>query len=107
MEKQFLTPAETAQAIAENGRRVINQPLSRTILLSLLAGFYIAFGAELATLVTSDAAEHVGTGVSRFLGGSVFSLGLMLVVICGAELCTGNTLLTKTALDGPRRNARV
>ena len=69
-------------------------------MLSLLAGFYIAFGAELATLVTSDAAAHFGVGVSRLLGGSVFSLGLMLVVICGAELFTGNILLTKTALHG-------
>ncbi len=100
MEKRFLTPAETAEMIAQNGQRVLTQPLSRTLILSLLAGFYIAFGAELATLVTSDAAEHVGLGLSRLLGGSVFSLGLMLVVICGAELFTGNSLLTKTALHG-------
>lgn len=100
MEKHFLTPAETTQLISENGRRVLNQPLSRTLVLSLLAGFYIAFGAELSTVVTSDAAEHLGLGMSRLLGGSVFSLGLMLVVICGAELFTGNILLTKTALHG-------
>ncbi len=100
MDKRFLTPAETAELITENGRRVLTQPLSRTIVLSLLAGFYIAFGAELATVVTSDAAEHLGSGVSRLLGGSVFSLGLMLCVICGAELFTGNSLLAKTALHG-------
>ena len=100
MEKRFLTPIETTQLIADNGRRVLTQPASRTWVLSLLAGFYIAFGAELATLVTSDTAQHVGVGISRLLGGSVFSLGLMLVVICGAELFTGNSLLTKTALHG-------
>ncbi len=100
MEKRFLTPIETTQLIADNGRRILTQPLSRTLVLSLLAGFYIAFGAELATLVTSDTAEHFGIGVSRLLGGSVFSLGLMLVVICGAELFTGNSLLTKGALQG-------
>ncbi len=100
MEKRFFTPAETTQLICENGCRVLNQPLSRTLVLSLLAGFYIAFGAELATLVTSDAAAHLGFGLSQLLGGSVFSLGLMLVVICGAELFTGNILLTKTALHG-------
>ena len=65
-----------------------------------LAGFYIAFGAQLATVVTHDAAVHLGSGVARFLGGSVFSIGLMLVIICGAELFTGNTLLAKTALHG-------
>jgi len=100
MDKRFLTPAETAELITENGRRVLTQPLSRTIVLSLLAGFYIAFGAQLATVVTSDAAEHLGLGVSRLLGGSVFSLGLMLCVICGAELFTGNSLLAKSALQG-------
>lgn len=100
MEKRFLTPLETTRAISDNSRRVLTQPVARTWVLSLLAGFYIAFGAELATLVTSDAATHVGIGISRLLGGSVFSLGLMLVVICGAELFTGNSLLTKAALHG-------
>jgi formate/nitrite transporter len=99
MDKRFLTPAETMAQIVQNGCRVMTQSHGRTMVLSLLAGFYIAFGAQLATLVTSDAAQHVGVGVSRFLGGSVFSLGLMLVVICGAELFTGNSLLTKAALE--------
>ena len=100
MPKRFLTPHETTQAITANSLRILTQPLSRTWVLSLLAGFYIAFGAELATLVTSDAAAHVGIGISRLLGGSVFSLGLMLVVVCGAELFTGNVLLTKAGLHG-------
>ena len=100
MEKRFLTPAETVQAIVANGKRVITQSRPRTLVLSLLAGFYIAFGAQLATVVTQDAAAFVGSGIARLLGGSVFSLGLMLVVICGAELFTGNSLLTNSALHG-------
>ena len=99
MNNRFLSPPEAAAAIVSNGRRVLTQPISSTIVLSLLAGFYIAFGAQLATVVTHDAAAHVGQGIARFLGGSVFSLGLMLVVICGAELFTGNTLLAKAALQ--------
>ena len=99
MSSQFLTPPEAAAAIVTHGRRVLSQPLGSTVVLSLLAGFYIAFGAQLATVVTHDAAAHVGQGIARFLGGSVFSLGLMLVVICGAELFTGNTLLAKAALQ--------
>ena len=98
-EKRFLTPAETADLIAANGRRVLNQSLSRTVILSLLAGFYIAFGAQLATMVTHDAPAVIGDGLARFVAGSVFSLGLMLVVVCGAELFTGNSLLTKAALQ--------
>lgn len=100
MEKRYLTPAETVKSIVESGRRVLTQSRQRTFVLSLLAGFYIAFGAELTTVVTQDAAAFTGKGVASLLGGSVFSLGLMLVVICGAELFTGNSLLTSSALNG-------
>ncbi|HEY5997022.1 MAG TPA: formate/nitrite transporter family protein [Candidatus Deferrimicrobiaceae bacterium] len=100
MEKRFLTPPETAEAIIASGRRVLRQSPGRTFVLSLLAGFYIAFGAQLATVVTSDAAAHVGSGIARFLGGSAFSIGLMLVVVCGAELFTGNSLLAAAVLHG-------
>jgi formate/nitrite transporter len=99
-QKQFFTPQEVAHAIARNGRRVLNQGVGRTFVLSLLAGFYIAFGAQLATMVTQDAAQFVGVGISRFMGGSLFSVGLMLVVVCGAELFTGNSLLAGAALHG-------
>jgi len=100
MEKRYLTPAETVRAIVENGKRVLTQSRLRTLVLSLLAGFYIAFGAELATVLTQDASDFVGRGIAALLSGSVFSLGLMLVVICGAELFTGNSLLTSSALQG-------
>jgi formate/nitrite transporter len=98
--KLFLTPSETAHAIARNGRRVLHQTNGRTFVLSLLAGFYIAFGAQLSTVVTQDAAQFVGLGIARFAGGSLFSIGLMLVVVCGAELFTGNSLLAGAALHG-------
>lgn len=100
MEKQYLTPAETVKAIVENGKRVLTQSRLRTFVLSLLAGFYIGFGAELATVVTHDAAQVAGKGVAALLAGSVFSIGLMLVVICGAELFTGNSMLASSALHG-------
>lgn len=70
----------------------MTQCRSRTFLLSILAGFYIAFGAQLSTVVTQDAAQFAGTGISRLLAGAVFSTGLMLVVICGAELFSDNIL---------------
>jgi hypothetical protein len=100
MEKRYLTPAETVRTIVDSGKRVLTQSRLRTLVLSLLAGFYIAFGAQLATVLTQDAANFVGKGIAALLGGSVFSLGLMLVVICGAELFTGNSLLTSSALEG-------
>ena len=98
--KLFLTPSETIQAVIASGRRVLHQTFSRTFILSLLAGFYISFGAQLSTVVSQDAARFAGFGFSRLLAGSVFSVGLMLVVICGAELFTGNSLLAAAALHG-------
>jgi formate/nitrite transporter len=98
--KLFLTPFETIQTVIAAGRRVLHQSFGRTFVLSLLAGFYISFGAQLATVVSQDVARFAGLGVSRLLAGSVFSIGLMLVVICGAELFTGNSLLTAAALHG-------
>ncbi|MGE0157480.1 MAG: formate/nitrite transporter family protein, partial [Geobacter sp.] len=98
--KLFLTPTETIGVIIQNGKRVMTQCRRRTFLLALLAGFYIAFGAQLSTVVTQDSAVFVGLGISRLLGGMVFSVGLMLVVVCGGELFTGNSLLVSSALDG-------
>jgi formate transporter len=98
--KLFLTPTETISTIVQNGKRVMTQCRRRTFLLSLLAGFYIAFGAQLSTAVMHDAAGFTGLGIARLLGGVVFSFGLMLVVVCGAELFTGNSLLVSSALDG-------
>lgn len=100
MEKRYLTPQETVRSIVENGCRILTQSRSTTFVLSLLAGLYIGCGAQLATVVTQDAAHYAGRGVAALLGGSVFSLGLMLVVICGAELFTGNSLLASAALHG-------
>ncbi|OGT70766.1 MAG: hypothetical protein A3I78_04510 [Gammaproteobacteria bacterium RIFCSPLOWO2_02_FULL_56_15] len=65
-------------------------PLS-TLVLALLAGAFISFGAALYTFVLHDATLTLG--VSRLLGGLVFCLGLILVIIAGAELFTGNNLI--------------
>jgi len=70
------------------------------VILGILAGVYIGFGAALATTVTFDSAKFLGVGISKLLAGSVFSIGLMLVVIAGAELFTGNNLIMASVLGG-------
>jgi formate/nitrite transporter len=60
-------------------------------LLGLLAGFFIGLGAVFCTLVTTD--TGLGFGLGKLLGGLAFSLGLILVVVAGAELFTGNSLI--------------
>ena len=64
-----------------------------TVALAILAGAFIALGAGFATVVASGAAGVLPTGVTRVLSGLVFSLGLILVVVGGAELFTGNNLI--------------
>jgi len=61
--------------------------------LAVLAGAFIALGAIFMTTTLAGSAEHMPYGVARLLGGFVFSLGLIVVVIGGAELFTGNNLM--------------
>jgi len=71
----------------------------RLTILGIFAGVYIGFGAQLATMVTHDLAGFLGVGIAKLIAGSVFSVGLMLVVIAGAELFTGNNLIFLSVLD--------
>ncbi|MFH1245931.1 MAG: formate/nitrite transporter family protein [Candidatus Omnitrophota bacterium] len=91
-------------AIADNLSRTIcvhkvNASIFKLTILGILAGVYIGFGACLITVVGYDAVNYVGVGLSRLICGAVFSLGLMLVVIAGAELFTGNNLMLMSVLD--------
>jgi formate/nitrite transporter len=80
---------DTVSALAEKKAAATIQ---EQFFLAILAGIYIGFGAIAATVVTSGGTLDVG--LSRFLGGSVFTVGLMLVIIPGSELFTGNILMT-------------
>ena len=73
-------------------------PLLPLALLGVLAGAFVGLGAMMFTLVVSDAS--LGFAAQRLLGGWVFSLGLVLVTVAGAELFTGNNLLAMGWADG-------
>lgn len=98
--KPFLSPKETAEGVVSIGARKCQAPLLNLVLLGILAGVYIGFGAELCTMVIHDLSTYVGIGLAKFVGGSVFSVGLMLVVLAGAELFTGNCLIFAGLLAG-------
>lgn len=85
------SPREIAARVSEVGVGKARLPLVTVILLGVLAGAFIGLGALMFTLVASDA--RLGFAASRLLGGLVFSLGLILVTVAGAELFTGNNLL--------------
>jgi formate/nitrite transporter len=92
-------PGAIANAFCTIGKNKAGLSWSKMIILGILAGAYISFGAQLATMVTYDAVKYVGDGITKFLFGSVFSVGLMLVVIAGAELFTGNNLIVVGTLN--------
>ncbi|MEL7499985.1 MAG: formate transporter FocA [Planctomycetota bacterium] len=85
-------PNEMARKAENVGVKKANLPLDKMFLLAVLAGAFIAMGAIFATTVSTGAAD-LPLGVGRLLTGIAFSLGLILVVIAGAELFTGNNLV--------------
>lgn len=92
------SPQEISERIERIGVVKARLPLHRMVMLGVLAGGFIGFGALYFTLVASDAT--LGFAARRVLGGTVFSLGLLLVVVAGAELFTGNNLLVMAWADG-------
>jgi formate/nitrite transporter len=73
--------------------------------LAVLAGAFIALGANVATIAFTE--NSLGYGVSRLLGGLVFSLGLILVIVGGAELFTGNNLIAMAWASGLLPTSRL
>jgi formate/nitrite transporter len=88
-----LLPAEIARKAENVGLQKVRLEAIRLLVLAVLAGAFIALGAMFATTVLAGADGVLPFGVSRLLAGLVFSLGLILVVLGGAELFTGNTLM--------------
>jgi len=85
------SPKEIAAAVEEVGVTKANLRLLPMVALGVLAGAFIALGALYYTVVVSD--PELSFATARVLGGLVFSLGLVLVIVAGAELFTGNNLM--------------
>jgi formate/nitrite transporter len=85
------SPKEIAERVETIGVAKARLPLLSQVTLGVLAGGFIGLGALYFTVVISDASLSFTVG--RLLGGVAFSLGLILVVVAGAELFTGNNLL--------------
>lgn len=100
MEKRMLSPKEIAQATINSGYIKATKPIWPLFLLAILAGGYIAFGAIGYTIMS---ATIVDKGLAKLIGAAVFPVGLMLVIMGGAELFTGNCLMTLGYVDGKYR----
>ncbi|MFD0485450.1 formate/nitrite transporter family protein [Kineococcus sp. GCM10028916] len=94
----FKTPDQIAVAAVASGEKKAHLPVSKMLVGGFLAGAYIAFAGLLAVDVTAGLDPKIWGGVTTLLTGAVFSLGLILVVIAGSELLTGNMALVPIAL---------
>lgn len=88
-----LLPAEIARKAEEIGVAKANMDTVRLLALAVLAGAFISLGAMAATTMWTGLDDVAPYGLARILGGLVFALGLILVVLGGAELFTGNNLM--------------
>jgi formate/nitrite transporter len=91
------SPAQIAERVETVGVTKARLPFVSLVLLGMLAGAFIGFGALFSTLIASD--TSIGFALQRLLMGLTFSLGLVLVVVAGAELFTGNNLLVMAWAD--------
>ncbi len=95
-----MAPKTIAETVAQVvGVAKATSPWFTVFVLGVLAGAYIGFGGLLSTTVTFDMAAKWGLGFTKILGGAAFSVGLMLVVIAGAELFTGNNLMVSSVMS--------
>src|SRR5688572_23367077 len=86
---ESLLPAEMAIKAEQVGVKKAQADVLTTLVLAVLAGAFISLGAIVSTTVLTGAGGHVPFGIARLLAGLAFSLGLVLVVVGGAELFTG------------------
>lgn len=101
-----LLPAEMAAKAEQVGVRKAQMPSLSVLVLAVLAGAFIALGAIFSTTVAAGAAGQP-FGLVRLLAGLVFSLGLILVVVGGAELFTGNNLIVIAWASGKVSTGRL
>lgn len=92
----FYTPSKIIDITIENGVKKVQKRKRTLLLLGFLAGMFIAFAAYSGTMAMHSVSS---TGPARVLGGAIFPVGLMLVIFLGAELFTGNCLISIAVMD--------
>jgi formate/nitrite transporter len=95
-----LLPQEMARRAEYIGVRKSEAPVMTLFALAILAGAFIGLGAVFATTIAAETAGAWPFGVSKMLTGLVFCLGLILVIVGGAELFTGNNLIVMAWASG-------
>lgn len=98
--KNYLTPLEITEEIIQTGIKKSKMTIINMLILGFLAGAFIAFAAEGSNMASFNLLAKAETyGLGKVLAGAVFGTGLMLVLIAGGELFTGNTMMLAGVLD--------
>ena len=98
--KDCLAPNEVAKGFSE---KVMPQKAgyrkSKMFVLAIAAGAFIAYGAQVSLTVMTGTAENLSWGMAKLIGAMVFATGLMMVVLTGAELFTGNVMMMFSVIE--------
>ena len=97
MQSNFLSPAEVAELVVGVGQRKAEMSVTNQLILGVMAGAFIAFGAA-GSCVAVHTVESAG--VAKALAGALFAAGLIMVVVAGGELFTGNSLMLMAMAEG-------
>lgn len=89
----FNNPEKIVSIASTIGVKKVNLPLGSTLLLGFLAGTYISFGFLLYVRVTASLPQQIWGSLSELIGATLFPLGLILILIAGGELVTGNIMI--------------
>ncbi|MCG9479509.1 MAG: formate/nitrite transporter family protein [Actinomycetia bacterium] len=92
------SPADMEKRVETASKNKAQLNFLSLLMLAILAGSFIALGAQFYTVVTFD--SNLSIGITRLVGGVAFSLGLILVIVAGAELFTGNNLIMMGIASG-------
>lgn len=100
----YNVPKKIMELTIKTGIEKVNNPLYKTIILGIFAGAFVAFGAESSSLAVHGITD---AGIAKTVGGAIFTVGLMMIVIAGGELFTGNCLIITSVLDKKIRTAHM
>ena len=93
------TPAEIADNWINNGVNKANLKAGKMLVLGIMAGAFIGFGAYIFVLATAAGGDLYQAIIQKLIGAALFPVGLMMVILCGAELFTGNNLMSLALMD--------
>ncbi len=96
MEDFLNKPAQIVEKQIQAGVTKANMPVGKMILLGMLAGGFIALGGAASNVAAHDVAN---VGLARMIMGAIFPVGLLMIILVGGELFTGNCMISMAVID--------